>query len=475
MYLGVGCLTLFLAPFAGFGVFAGYLAVRAAADGELGHAGFLALFATVFGGVGFGGIGLALRGRRSAETVMLLRAGHPDEPWRWRPDWERGRLTDQSRVAMWTACAFATFWNLIALPSAVLGVRSALDEGNRAAWLVLLFPLAGIGLAVWAVRATLRYRAFGTSHLDLDTRPGVIGRALAGTLQAPAHLHPADGFLLTLTAIHRTRTGSGDDSSSHERVLWQEERRETGRPTRDATGVHTVLPVAFRIPGDAPPFDDSNPNDAVIWRLSVEASAPGVDYASTFEVPVFRTAESDRALSEIEARALPVPAAPDYRHPSDAAITVHVAGTMTEIYFPPARNTGAALGLTGFTGIWWAAAWATLHFGAPLVFPIVFGLFGLLLGWVVVDAWMGVSRVRVDAAGVRVSSGIMGSGRERLVPASEIGEVRPTVGMQTGTIAYYDITVFRKNGKKVAAGRSVRDKREAEWLAATIRAGLGGR
>jgi hypothetical protein len=38
---------------------------------------------------------------------------------------------------------------------------------------------------------------------------------------------------------------------------------------------------------------------------------------------------------------------------------------------------------------------------------------------------------------------------------------------------YYDVAVVRKNGKKIRVGRAVRDKREAEWLAATIKNALG--
>ena len=46
-------------------------------------------------------------------------------------------------------------------------------------------------------------------------------------------------------------------------------------------------------------------------------------------------------------------------------------------------------------------------------------------------------------------------------------------GMQAGSTPYYDVVIALKNGKKVIAGRSVRDKREAEWLAITMKKTLG--
>jgi hypothetical protein len=41
------------------------------------------------------------------------------------------------------------------------------------------------------------------------------------------------------------------------------------------------------------------------------------------------------------------------------------------------------------------------------------------------------------------------------------------------SVSTYDVMVVRTNRKQVAAGRWVRDKREAEWLAATIKKQLG--
>ena len=45
---------------------------------------------------------------------------------------------------------------------------------------MLLFPLVGIGLLVWAIRATLRYRRYGISLLELTTLPAPVGHALEG-------------------------------------------------------------------------------------------------------------------------------------------------------------------------------------------------------------------------------------------------------------------------------------------------------
>jgi hypothetical protein len=107
------------------------------------------------------------------------------------------------------------------------------------------------------------------------------------------------------------------------------------------------------------------------------------------------------------------------------------------------------------------------------VFPIVFGLCELLLGWVVLELWLGVSRAGVRSDGIVVAKGLGYPGREQKIAVDSIADVVPTIGMQAGSTPYYDVVVRRKDGKKVIAGRSVRDKREAEWLAITIKKELG--
>jgi len=83
--------------------------------------------------------------------------------------------------------------------------------------------------------------------------------------------------------------------------------------------------------------------------------------------------------------------------------------------------------------------------------------------------WLGVSRVTAGDGSVSVASGLITAGRERRVPLPEVAEVVTRIGMQAGGTPYYDVVVVRRDGKKVVAGRGIRDKREAEWVAGLIR------
>jgi hypothetical protein len=469
--LGVGCVILFLLPFAAVGAVTAVMAVQRAAARNPTEALFFTLFAVTFGGVGFGGIAAALAGQRTVKQQKALEASHPESPWLWRADWASGRIIDSGRATMFAVWVFAALWNLISFPTGFLGVRAAIREGKPAALLALLFPLVGIGLLVWAVRLTLRYRKYGVSRLELSTIPGVISGTLTGMVRAPAKVQPDDGFQVTLSCVRRVRKGGGDETS--ESILWQDERRVMGVPSRTAAAMETHIPVAFRLPADAQPCDDTDSNNRVLWQLRLLATVPGVDYQSQFEVPVFRTPASDQPLSAEDERLTRDPLAGiAYQQPADSRIVVTANRRGTEVLFPAARNPGVATSLSFFLLLWLGCIAVQMYFRAPLVFPIVTGLFGLLILIGVLDLWLEVSRVTADAGTLTWATGYLSSGKERTLHGSEIADVIAAIGMQAGTTVYYDVTVVRKNGKKIKVGRSVRDKREAEWLAATIKKAL---
>src|SRR3954451_4674748 len=95
----IGCVVLFLLPFAGFGVFAAVQAVRMATLGDWKQAAFFGLFALTCGGVGVGALIALARGRRRLAEVEAAKDRLPEEPWLWRPDLSAGRIEDSNRTA----------------------------------------------------------------------------------------------------------------------------------------------------------------------------------------------------------------------------------------------------------------------------------------------------------------------------------------------------------------------------------------
>ena len=96
----------------------------------------------------------------------------------------------------------------------------------------------------------------------------------------------------------------------------------------------------------------------------------------------------------------------------------------------------------------------------------------MLLVLILVDLWIGVTRVTADRDGVTVATGWIVPRGGRRLPAAEVAEVTTKIGSQAGRTAYYDLTIVTTAGKRITAGSGIADKREAEWLAATVAAAL---
>jgi hypothetical protein len=474
--VGFGAGIVFSLPFIGFGIGAMVVAVSRLRAGDRSGAAVLGLLGLIFALVGTGLFVAVLAGRREGRRRERLENGHPEEPWLWREDWAAGRCKDAHPSAAAGLWSFAVLWNLIALPGGFFGVRDVLTTGKPGGLVGLLFPLIGVGLITAAVRASMRSRKFGASRLDLVTRPAAVGHGLGGVIRTPSDIRPADGFTLVLSCVRAVRTGSGKNRSTRETVLWQEEKRVAGQrgPGGPQDGVVTNIPVAFRIPADATPFDARNPNDRIVWRLRASASVPGVDYESLFEVPVFRTAESDApATPETERLLGKEPSAAAWRQPADSPIRVTAGTGGTEVWFPAGRNRGAALGVTLVAALWGAAVTAVFAFDAPFVFKLVFAIFEALFIYVTLRLWFRVVRITADRERISVAAGLGAPRQIRSVPAAEVRDVELKIGLQSGERVWYDLYVVRADGRTLGAGGGIRDKREAEWIAARLREALG--
>jgi hypothetical protein len=470
--LATGCAILFALPFFVGGFIAGAVALQRLRPGKYPEAVVLGVLALAFCGASVGMVFAAIRGTRAARDVAARMAADPDEPWLWRADWASRQIRDSSRGSTIGLWFFALVWNSIAIPAAVLALRQAAVEHNNAAYLILVFPAIGLGLLGASVYGTLRYRKFGASLLELVAVPAPIGREIAGVIRTPAPIAAEHGIRIQLTCVRRTVTGSGKNRSTSESILWQDEQQIPGG-SRQADG--TVIPFVIPIPADATPSDDRDPNNRVIWRLTGSAEVPGVDFQAKFEVPVFHMPESDQPLSAEERRLHdPVAILKDYQLPTDSPITVRSIARGIEIVFPPARNPGAAAGLTLFFTVWSGLLYFMIRLRAPILFPIIVGGFDLVLLLGVLQLWLGTARVVAGREGLSVIRGILGVERTRSASAQEIQDVTIAIGMQAGLTVYYDIRVTLQDGNRLGAGGGLRDKREAEWLVQKLKEALKG-
>ncbi len=301
-YAGVWVAWLFATPFALFGVAALIFAVTQLMRGAGGMSfWFPLLFATMFGGIGFGLMAaIVTQGKRVAQRQQL-QVEHPNQPWLWREEWVQGRIRSKTRTTMVRDWLFTIFWILPTLPATWLGVPAALRQRSFSGLIVLVFPAAGLYLLVRSIRKTTAYLKYGISYFQMMKMPGSLGCELQGMIEAPFPHSPGHGVQLRLLSIHRVTEGYGKSRTRNEWILWSSEMKlDPGRLCAAPTG--TTIPVAMPIPPDAHATEEISPTEEYAWLLEATADMPGINYREIFEIPVFRTADSPAPAETAAAR-----------------------------------------------------------------------------------------------------------------------------------------------------------------------------
>ncbi|MEE8349406.1 MAG: hypothetical protein V3R94_07540, partial [Acidobacteriota bacterium] len=377
------------------------------------------------------------------------------------------------------------FWNLISAPLVILQFPEALRDEGPVALLILIFPLVGLFMLIWAIRATLRWKKFGESTLELQTLPGILGGDLRGTINTRIKGYPEDGFQLELTCVQRSpgqsspsetaspgttpgiRLGRTSRRQDQERILWQENIRvDAAQLFQGFQG--TACPVAFAIPADCRPTDST---EGVSWRMTAAGALPGVDYDSIFEVPIFKTEASHTVVQAGDAKEASLST---QEPPQEPTLRVSRTEEGTIFYFPAARNKGAALGLTAFLVLWSGVVGLLFYLDAPLLFQVVFAGFDVLFFLAVLSMWGRTSKLVVQSETVKVSRRFLGFGSVRELSHDVIVGVEVKRGMQAGRKLYYNVVLITRDSRPITVGNNIQDKREAEWVASEIQKALAG-
>jgi len=383
-----------------------------------------------------------------------------DRPWLNNERWRSTTLVSDTGATAWMATGFALLWNLVSLPLLFVVPRE-LDDGNRAALVGLLFPLIGIGLIVWAVRAWIRRRRYGVSTLQLDGLPVPLGGMLRATLNIPARLQGRE-LAAQATCVHRYRTGSGKSRRTTERVLWEDQLRV---PARSGAGPgQTSARVELRLPGDRPQVSDENPNNRIIWRLEVGSEEPGVDYNALFELPVFDVGQSGDVdtMRGAAAPAMPLFDADDWR---ETGVEHGFASGGQRFVFPRFRLAGAGL-VTLLFALAFGGVGVFLLIGPRLwLFGSVFALVGLLILWGAVTMLFSRSEIVIGGGRLRWRHGVFGGWKE-----AELGAIQAIDIKRSGSLGqklYFRIELQRwGERRKITIADWVPNERASKSLAA---------
>jgi hypothetical protein len=428
-------------------------------------------FVMAFGGVGFGAFAIGVFLAVDASQTKALVAAEPDSPWLWRRGWADGKIVSSSKTLMLALLAVAAFWNAVSAPLWFLLWGEVVGMGNRWALLALIVPAIGMALVCGAISAAMRWRKYGRSVFQMAAVPGVIGGRLAGVIRTSVKIWPQRGFRLTL----RCRETVASGASLEDVIRWEDEQVVTRELLPDGAD-ESAIPVLFQIPYQCRQTDDQAGVGRVAWRLEAAAAVPGLDYRAAFEVPVFKTAESDpdftpdeRAIAEYVA-----PASPDQDlRLAGVRKTPSPAGDGERFVFPLCRNLGLSVFFSLFFLGWSGMVFLMFYWQALIVLPIVFGLVGALLLWHVVDLWFYRSVVDASPRGLAVAGGWFGLGRPRWIEAAQVEKIEAAGKTRSDPYTWYDLVVVRGDGKRMTAAKRLGGQRLANSIIRQIEQAMG--
>lgn len=265
------------------------------------------------------------------------------KPWEINSAWASGHIKSASSGApgIWF---FAILWNAISSPAVFMGIPEMYkSEKYWAIAVVAIFPLVGMLILYWAIYKTLQAVKYTNSTFIMDKVPGVIGGKFIGSLQLPAKLANSELINVRLVNIHEVTTGSGKNRSTRRNTIWQSTRNFKNGEWKIQNG-HLTIPLDIEISYETKDHDRSNSRNCVYWNLEVYSEMPGIDFETSFEVPVFKTEDSDPELinsSKDEERVLE-------RQPNMKGITYQELANGIRVFVHPFKFFGTGITMFSF-------------------------------------------------------------------------------------------------------------------------------
>ena len=501
---GIGAmifLCLFALPFAGFGLAAFVQGVKKIVTGDYENGAMLGLFGFIFLSVGLGLMAAAIFGRKKLNQTAALQARFADRPWMVRPDWAEGKIKPASTAPV-KAYLIWSFMALAITSPALFQIRRP-QKHNPGILIVLIFPAVACLLLLNAFILYRARRRFGDCFFEPAQTPTPLGGVLEGIILTGKPVKLEHDLYLKFSCIRRVVTGCGKDRHVSEIPLWEDEKiyRADAILPEPEPG-HSGIPVHFKLPADQPECY-SQGEESVFWRLDARTKIRGGSFHIAFDVPVYKVAGAaeadDSASDEADPTAALQARMEDVRRDEHSRIRVNDGPNGREFYFPAARNVGTCLTVTLATMIFSGISVLTWHSHAPLIFPIAFGVFGLLLTYFALNAWFKSSRITINSSGLDTTNHWLFFSRSWHFNASDIERFDIAAGSTSGTRTFWNIKLI-KRGKSTFSENKARfeqtgqmapmrwppvsvggftlanditDRAEANWLAAEMTKALG--
>lgn len=411
----------------------------------------LTIGALLFGAVGYGLLAVALFFKDDPDKKSNLQTASSA---RRKIEWKSGEIKysdrGSARILSWIGLAIV----VVSVPS-LIASAFAVSRGENLAFLGMIPVLLGIWILIRARRRSARYRRYGESLFKMTNGGGVIGGRLNGLIVTERRVESADGFLVRLWCTETTRS-SDSESSSSRRTVWEDEITVIRDiPLQDSEG--TAIPIELAVPPDVPQSCDKDDSDQIQWKLSARSISAAADYFAEFEVPVFRTSDSNqkRAPAASSFEQFQAPADPD-RGLKRAGLSAESLGQEgTRFIFPRTRNIGFSIAMAIVQTVFAIGIAAAFYFWWFSIWMYAAAVLGVLILQAFADLFFFRSEVDVSSNGIAVRSGVYLVGPPRNVDAADIKRVFSNWAGSAGNISAFDLYAEMNDGKKVLLAKRI--------------------
>jgi hypothetical protein len=485
--MGPVFLSAFAIPFVGMGLFAAISFLQMANQplpSRIGAAIFASAFTTIGGGMIFGSIYGYSRQKKQSEIELA----HPSSPWLWRQDWAAGRAESRNKasaIGWWVA---AVVVNMITLPASLAGITQGLNKQDPKYIFPAALGLIGLIVLFGAIRATIRFERFGKTYFEMTSPPFSPGGRMAGAIHVQLKTEAAHGVDLKLACIRRVVTSSGNNRSTQQVPLWEDEKNVPAASFIRGP-FDTIVPVEFAIPGDAFQTDHDNPSDQVVWLLKAKADVPGVDYSDEFELPVFRTSSSPSpAASTFDGKQFgsftqtatsPGENSAEVPEPAHHRVIVEDSPHGLQFRFRAGRNIARAALVVSLAIAISALFNAMLGIKPrpPMFAFAIVGLLDFFLILAAIQAALSSTRIVVGNGMISWRRSVFGIGKSHELLISDVDSIAPFTSIQQASSSgttLYSLSVKSKSGKNYTPVNDIESRQEARWIVSLIekRAGL---
>jgi len=393
----------------------------------------------------------------------------PNQPWRWRDEWQTRTIKNNNKAKTITAAGFTAFWSLMSLPLLFILPEEIIEKKNYIASLGLMFPLVAVFLIMWTVRVFRHSKKFSQIAFELETYPVALGHSLVGHLSM-AHDVPIDTRFDVVLSCIRRKTSSQKNTSNQD-ILWQDEQSIPASAGRHRSKFR--LPIRFVIPDDQPQTDWVGSGDDIFWQLSIGAKPFGKNQKQEFQVPVFDP-ETYR-INTPDASTAAMYHQQTFEDKGDWQETgVRFAEHIDQklYYFPAGAHKGLAASLFLMFLIFGGVALARLFTDIPLLMVIMFGIAALGLLYFALYLMFHKSQIEITPGEFGLRKGMF-RGKYELFDIGQIQSVDIGSSMRSGDKKFYNIVAETTDGRKLKLATNLSGKRDVQALARKISEDLG--